>query len=73
MNASAEKRRKRIARATEDILIPVCVRLTPAQKTKLVALGGGPWLRERLRRTAAPRPSATVASMALTTSYETNP
>ena len=35
----------------EERLIPVCVRLTPAQKQKLLILGGGPWLRERLRRT----------------------
>ena len=60
MKASSNQRRLRIARAPEDILITVCVRLTPAQKEKLHALGGGPWLRERLRRTAAP-PSPTNA------------
>ncbi|MET3494391.1 hypothetical protein ABIC90_001427 [Variovorax boronicumulans] len=42
-------------RPAEDILISVCVRLTPAQKRKLMTLGGGPWLREKLRRTAAPQ------------------
>lgn len=56
-------RRPRIARDPADILITVCVRLTPAQKEKLHALGGGPWLRERLRRTAAP-PSPINASSA---------
>lgn len=49
------QRRKRKSLAPEDILIPVCVRLTLAQKQKLMTLGGGPWLRERLRRTAASR------------------
>lgn len=61
--ATPAARRKRPDRAPEDILITVCVRLTPAQKEKLYALGGGPWLRERLRRTAAPSSPTNASSV----------
>ncbi len=54
MTTVPPKRRNRTTLPPEDILIPVCIRLSPAQKQKLMRLGGGSWLRERLRRTVAP-------------------
>lgn len=42
--------------ATKDgAMVPVTVKLTEPQKTKLALLGGGEWVRNRIKRARLPK------------------
>ena len=39
-----------------EVMIPVMVKMKPAQKEKLQRLGGAPWVRDRIDKAKEPQP-----------------
>jgi hypothetical protein len=38
-----------------EVMVPVMVKMKPAQKEKLQRLGGAPWMRERIDKAKEPK------------------